>query len=452
MHTAPSPVGHEYEDLHSFLWQRHKKKQQEKEEKRQPKITNFFTRITRIKQEPTSHDYDGDDERGASPAIMIRASCMPSPAIRASHTPSPRTANNEAKPKSSPRNARSRESPRLLNRLAHHHMPEGTFIPISTTFKFIADSRRAAVPASRNLLETFDKLPISSKDPPVAMQSETSVAIDIVPTGQASPSPLNVSDEGSGLMMNEITQTDNADILPIFCTHKVQTDSLVESKEVQTFVSEMTTTESQTECHVMEKSMQTEIEVTTEEKENQTEKTNEDQSIQTDIEVTMEEKENQTEKNNQEQSIQTDIEVTMEEKENQTEKNNQDQSIQTEISSHEKSNETDINSSNILTVNRIELVEEMHSWGTQTDVSELESMDPITPVQCLVATDYVEQLNAQVKENLSETDSVVSSASKLEVSSVSLAAKLQELQRQTASAGLDMHMGKYHELEFPPVS
>ena len=53
------------------------------------------------------------------------------------------------------------------------------------------------------------------------MQSETSVAIDIVPTGQASPSPLNVSDEGSGLMMNKITQTDNTDILPIFCTHEV---------------------------------------------------------------------------------------------------------------------------------------------------------------------------------------------------------------------------------------
>ena len=254
------------------------------------------------------------------------------------------------------------------------------------------------------------------------------MAIDVVPTGQASPSPLNVSDEGSGLMMNEITQTDNADILPIFCTHEVQTDSFVESKEVQTFVSEMMTTESQTECQVMEKSMQTEIEVTTEEKENQTEKNNQDQSMQTKIEVPTEEKENQTEKNNQDQSIQTEIEVTTE----------------------EKSNETEINNSNILTVNRIELVEEMYSCGTQTDVSELESMDPITPVQCLVPADYVEQLNAQVKENVSETDSVVSSASKLEVS---LAAKLEVTsQRQTTSAGLDMRMGKYHELDFPPVS
>ena len=198
--------------------------------------------------------------------------------------------------------------------------------------------------------------------------------------------------------------------------------------------------------------MQTKIEVPTEEKENQTEKNNQDQSIQTEIEVTTEEKENQTEKNNQDQSIQTEIEVTTEEKSNETEKNNQDQSIQTEIevTTEEKSNETEINNSNILTVNRIELVEEMYSCRTQTDVSELESMDPITPVQCLVPTDYVEQLNAQVKENVSETDSVVSSASKLEVS---LAAKLEvSSQRQTMSAGLDMRMGEYHELDFPPVS
>ena len=76
-------------------------------------------------------------------------------------------------------------------------------------------------------------------------------------------------------------------------------------------------------------------------------------------------------------------------------------------------------------------------------------MDPITPVQCLVSVEYVEQLNVQVKENLSETDSVVSSASKLELSS---AVKLQESQRQTTAAGLDMHMGEYHELDFPPVS
>ena len=250
-------------------------------------------------------------------------------------------------------------------------------------------------------------------------------------------------------MVDFVKSTETQTTIAHVQSHEVQTDFLVESKEVQTFVSEIMTTESQTEWHFVEKSMQTEIEVTTEEKQNQTEKTNEDQSIQTEIDVTTEEKENQTEKTNEDQSIQTEIEVTTEEKENQTEKNNEDQSIQTEIDSHEKSNETEINRSNILTVNRIEVVEEMHSWGTQTDVSELESMDPITPVQCLVSTEYLEQLNVQVKENLSETDSVVSSASKLEISS---AAKLQESQRQTTAAGLDMRMGEYHELDFPPVS
>ena len=207
---------------------------------------------------------------------------------------------------------------------------------------------------------------------------------------------------------------------------------------------EVTTEEkqNQTEKTNEDQSIQTEIEVITEEKQNQTEETNEDQSIQTEIEVTMEEKQNQTEKTNEDQSIQTEIEVTTEEKENQTEKNNAEQSIQREVHSEDKSNETDINNSNILTVYTIELVENMQTWGTQTDVAELEAMDPITPVPSICPTDYVEQIKDNMKYNLSKTDSVVSSASELEDSQ----------KQRSKAAGLDMRMGEYHELDFPPVS
>ena len=74
----------EYEDLESFLRQRHKKKQQEKEERWQPKITNFFTLI---KQEP---DYDGDDERGFSVMPPAQPPWTPVTARNQRKSPKPR--------------------------------------------------------------------------------------------------------------------------------------------------------------------------------------------------------------------------------------------------------------------------------------------------------------------------------------------------------------------------
>ena len=42
--------------------------------------------------------------------------------------------------------------------------------------------------------------------------------------------------------------------------------------------------------------------------------------------------------------------------------------------------QTEVDDSNILTVNKIEIVYFMESWGTQTDVVELEDMSPILPI------------------------------------------------------------------------
>ena len=107
-------------------------------------------------------------------------------------------------------------------------------------------------------------------------------------------------------------------------------------------------------------------------------------------------------------SIQTENQG--QEKENQTEINNDDKQIQTEVKSDDRANEMDINSSNIITVNRIEVVQEMLSWGTQTHLDELDSMEPIVPSQ-IITDDDID--GNKMKENLSETESVFSSASKM---------------------------------------
>ena len=161
-----------------------------------------------------------------------------------------------------------------------------------------------------------------------------------------------------------------------------QTD-IGKAKEVQTKEPEMTTSEVQMECSVDSSHSQTEQ--VTDEKGSQSEPANSNtKSIQT---------ENQCQ-----------------EKENQTEINNDDKEIQTEVKFDDRANETDINSSNIITVNRIEVVQEMLSWGTQTDLDELDSMEPIIPSQ-IITDDDID--GNKVKDNLSETESVFSLASKM---------------------------------------
>ena len=149
-------------------------------------------------------------------------------------------------------------------------------------------------------------------------------------------------------------------------TKEIEVDSLYaqtevsESKEVQMKEPDMTTSEVQTECSVDSSHLQ--MEQVTHEKGSQSEPTDSDtKSIQT---------ENQGQ-----------------EKENQTEIKNNDKQIQTEVKFDDRGNEMDINSSNIITVNHIEVVQEMLSWGTQTDLDELDSMEPIFPSQIITDDD-----------------------------------------------------------------
>ena len=172
-------------------------------------------------------------------------------------------------------------------------------------------------------------------------------------------------------------------------TEEIEVDSLhaqtevSESKEIHTKEPNMTTSEVQMECSV--DSSHSQMEQVTHEKGSQSEPADSDtKSIQT---------ENQGQ-----------------EKENQTEIKNDDKEIQTEVKFDDRANEMDINSLNIITVNHIEVVQEMLSWVTQTNLDELDSMEPIIPSQIITDEDIDSN---KMKENLSETESVFSSASKL---------------------------------------
>ena len=106
----------------------------------------------------------------------------------------------------------------------------------------------------------------------------------------------------------------------------------------------------------------------------------------------------------------------------------------------DKQNQMELQTDNILTVDRIEIASEMVSWGTQTDVVELESMAPIQP------TTEVEYSDGKKHEDNTNNDSIPSSALQIGQTDRSTAVK------QSANAGLDMHREIYHKVTFPPVS
>ena len=124
--------------------------------------------------------------------------------------PEPKTPRGRNSPKNT---SKSRDSPGLLNRISHH-MPEGTFIHISTTFRWIADSKRSSSEVSWNLMTTFDKLPKKSQG-----QIARPAPITIAPT------ELTNMEVETGLLMSQMTQTDVIG-MPTF--------PIAESKEVQT--------------------------------------------------------------------------------------------------------------------------------------------------------------------------------------------------------------------------
>ena len=152
--------------------------------------------------------------------------------------------------------------------------------------------------------------------------------------------------------------------------------------------------------------------------------------------------------------VQTDL-TTQDEKESrmnlnemqltevQTERNFvEDQWLQTEnIGKVDSESQVELTNQNIMTVDKIEVVEGMETFPTQTDQDELNEMSLF---KCNVDSNPLEKHKLSTsgdKDSNSEVESTFSSVSKSD-----------ERNPVTVSAGLDMRVAKYKELSFPPVS
>ena len=102
----------------------------------------------------------------------------------------------------------------------------------------------------------------------------------------------------------------------------------------------------------------------------------------------------------------------------------------------EKTTETDNTITRILLLEKVEVVSLTETWGTQTDIMELQSMSPILPKN--VKADLAD-ITCTPKDNTSECDSVISSMSKSEDTT------------KQPTAGLDMRRVENYESNFSPV-
>ena len=210
-HTAPSPSPNKFEDLSTFLRRRHRKKLEEKRERMQPRITNFFHKI---KKEP---DCDGDDEC-TSPAAT-------------SHTPISSPKGRKSPTNMGKRSPKTVQSPGLLNKLAVH-MPPGMFIPISATFASIASSQQDASKVSKNLIGSFNE---------VSTKSET-----LVSPSQIVIQPTESTSEAVRISPSSLMGADDYDLVMVNC--ETQTNIIaMQSCGLQTKSCEVRSTPSQTE-------------------------------------------------------------------------------------------------------------------------------------------------------------------------------------------------------------
>ena len=209
IYTAPSAT--EFEDLQSFLCCRYKKKADEKAKRAQHKITNYFTVI---KTEP---NYDGDDEgsgilttksnstvlgdedvgnsSAASNEDVTSRRPVTTPVnslqVGRGHSQTGRFAQRPGSTSPGIRSPNRENGGSPLDKLTKF-MPTGTFIPISMTFRSIADTCRTGYVSPRNLQGAFDEVSNSSKE------AGNTSEIVIQPTVQV----IDNTEEQSGLMIN----------------------------------------------------------------------------------------------------------------------------------------------------------------------------------------------------------------------------------------------------------
>ena len=107
----------------------------------------------------------------------------------------------------------------------------------------------------------------------------------------------------------------------------------------------------------------------------------------------------------------------------------------------ESESQTDLTNENITTVDKIEIVQGMESFPTQTDTEELRQMSPFKSANEINHGNMQGGDKSPDKDSTSEVDSNMSSVLKSD-----------EKVPVTVSADLDMCVGEYKELSFPPVA
>ena len=107
----------------------------------------------------------------------------------------------------------------------------------------------------------------------------------------------------------------------------------------------------------------------------------------------------------------------------------------------ESESQTDLTSENITTVDKIEIVQGMESFPTQTDTEELRQMSPFKSDNEHNDGNVQGGDKSPDKDSTSEVDYNMSSVSKSD-----------DKVPVTVSAGLDMRVGEYKELIFPSVA
>ena len=240
----------------TFLKRHHEKKAQEKEERKQRRIMDYFPLI---KKEP--NNYDGDDEMsgnsevnpiGSQSSTCVIPSSATSPNGRWSatpterHTPPTTTSSRQCATASKrpPSPVAVKISPELLNKISPSVMPQGTFIPISVSFESMVSTAKTSSEVLRNLMQSFEEDSIKSPS------GNTLVKVGIITsTSQERVSPA-VSDFNGyqGLMVNKEvgtnscilsdvqTQTEVEPIIykPIFQTTGMQSeDGIVQCNDSQ---------------------------------------------------------------------------------------------------------------------------------------------------------------------------------------------------------------------------
>ena len=304
LNIALSPT--EFKDIQSFLRHRHKKKAEERDRRAQRKIANYFTLIKR------ECNYDGNDEMNA------RSPTVPCP-----------TFNSEEN------------------------------IAISTTFHSTQEAREQKKEVSRNLSSTIKEPSTNSK-----MQKE--LLEIIIQPAQTTDIRISDADNDPGVLVNEETQTDvfkqNVEYLEVqTLTYKleetgVQTEEIMKNLEETGVQIEETTKSITSSFSQTEESTQN---ITSSYMQTEDESMNLVSSyMQTSpIDQYLEDKEIQTEEIKKCKELKMDI----------VQQHQEVQTVKSCINEKDTETMTDVDNGNILTVNKIEIVDEMETWGTQTD-------------------------------------------------------------------------------------